>query len=148
MYFKYKYRNRWLDLLDLLFKWKEQIHCFSFAFYSDTHITYFWLITPEEHKMFKFLLSQTTSSLSGQNILPFILNSLFTGCSAWHFQKPSGSASSGSSHLLQFADHWILPQWLVVSPFIGRMRSAHWIYSQDVSYYPLIPSNYTTYNWG
>jgi len=34
-----------------------------------------------------------------------------------------------------------------VSPFIGKMRSAHWIYSQDISYYPLIPSNYTTYNW-
>ena len=27
---------------------------------------------------------------------------------------------------------------------IGKMRSAHWIYSQDVSYYPLISSNYTT----
>jgi len=28
------------------------------------------------------------------------------------------------------------------------MRSAHWIYSQGVSYYPSIPSNYTTGNWG
>ena len=59
--FKYEYFRMYL---------KEQIHCFSFAFYSDTHITSqhqldlshqfmnFLLITPEEHKMFKILISQ------------------------------------------------------------------------------------------